>query len=118
MVAVPISSQSVYPYPAAGSASLPAPATQPKVDDWTTLVAAGTVLAGGALMLAGHRKAGLAVAAVGTVVALLEEPGAVESWWENIPSYLNGAQEMLDKVEGYLNEASVQGHRIQSILRK
>src|ERR1022692_2351790 len=98
MVAVPIarsgySTPSSQHFPAAGSASLPAPA-QGKPTDWTHLVAAGTVVAGGAMMVAGHRKAGLAVAAMGTVLALLEEPEAVETWWKNLPRYLNGAQDL------------------------
>jgi hypothetical protein len=89
-----------------------------KQQDWTHLLAAGTVVAGGALMVAGHKKAGLAVAAAGTALALLDEPAVIESWWKNLPGYLAEAQAFLDKVEEYLQEASVQGHRIQSILRR
>ena len=86
--------------------------------DWTHLLAAGTVVAGGALMIAGHKKAGLAVAAAGTALVLLEEPEVLDKWWKSLPAYLAEAQGFLDKVEGYLNEASAQGHRIQSILRR
>jgi len=86
--------------------------------DWTHLLAAGTVIAGGALMVAGRKKAGLVVAAAGTTLALLEEPAIVERWWHSLPGYLAEAQGFLDKVEGYLSEASEQGHRIQSILRR
>ena len=81
-------------------------------------VAAGTLLAGGVLIASGRRRAGVAVAAAGTALALLEEQEAVKSWWKNLPGYLNDAQHFLDKIEEYLNEASVQGQRIQSILRK
>lgn len=131
MVAVPIprsgtSSQSRHPQafatysdvPAAGSASLPAPAPQPETPDWTHYLAAGTLLAGGALMVTGHRRAGTAMAAAGTALALIEEREAVKTWWEKLPGYLNEAQHLLDKIEDYLNEASIQGQRIQSILRK
>jgi hypothetical protein len=86
--------------------------------DWTHLLAAGTVVAGGALMIAGHKKAGLAVAAAGTALVLLEEPEVLDRWWKSLPAYLAQAQGFLDTVEGYLSEASVQGHRIQSILRR
>jgi len=122
MVSVPID-RSRYPNPysqhspAAGSASLPAPAPGAQTE-WTNLVAAGTVVAGGALMVAGHKKAGLAVAALGTVIALLDEPEAIETWWRNLPKYLDGAQEMLGKVEHYLDEATVQGQRLKSILHR
>ena len=98
--------------------SLPSGTVDSKSNDWTHLLAAGTVIAGGALMVAGHKKAGLAVAAAGTALALLEEPAVVEKWWHSLPEYLAEAQVFLDKVEGYLSEASEQGHRIQSILRR
>ncbi len=129
MVAVPIprsgaSSHSRYPQaftsypevPAAGSASLPAPAPQSASPDWTHFVAAGTLLAGGVLIATGRRRAGVAVAAAGTALALFEEQEAVKAWWKKLPGYLNDAQHFLDKIEEYLQEASVQGQRIQSIL--
>jgi hypothetical protein len=93
-------------------------ATPSQSADWTHLLAAGTVVAGGALMIAGHKKAGLAVAAAGTALVLLEEPEVLDKWWKSLPAYLAEAQGFLDKIEGYLNEASAQGHRIQSILRR
>ena len=89
-----------------------------KPTDWMHLLAAGTVVAGGALLIAGHKKAGLAAAAAGTALVLLEEPEVLNKWWNSLPGYLAEAQSFLDKVEGYLNEASEQGHRIQSILRR
>ena len=89
-----------------------------KADDWSHLVAAGTVLVGGALMVAGHKRAGLAVTVAGTAIALFEEQGSVKEWWKNLPGYLNDAQRFLDKVEDYLEEASVQGQRIRGILRR
>jgi hypothetical protein len=104
--------------PAAGSASLPAPAPRPASPDWTHYVAAGTLLAGGALLASGHRRTGIAVATAGTALALLEEQETIKAWWKNLPGYLNDAQHFLDKIEEYLNEASVQGQRIQSILRR
>jgi hypothetical protein len=126
MVAVPISrsgksaSSMRYPYsavPAAGAASLPAPA-EPAATDWTNLIVAGTLLAGGALMVAGHRRAGLAVATAGTALALLEEQDALAEGWKKLPQYLSDAQDFLDKVEHYLGEASIQGQRLQSILHR
>jgi ABC-type transporter Mla subunit MlaD len=94
------------------------PAVETKDQDWTHYLAAGTLIAGGALMVAGHRRAGLALAATGAAMALLEEQEAIKSIWENLPSYLHDAQDMLDKVEGYMNQAVSQGHKIQSLLRR
>jgi len=103
---------------AQGSASLPAPAYEVKSQDWPTWVAAGAVVAGGALMVTGNRRAGLAVAAAGTALALIEEQDVVTTFWKKLPDYLNQAQDFLDQVERYMAEASVQGQRIQSILRR
>ena len=97
-----------------GSTSLTTPASR----EWTNLLAAGAIVAGGALMVTGHKRAGVAVAAVGTVLALLDEPEAVDAWWKNLPHYLTGAQDLIDKVEHYLSEASVQGNRLKSILNR
>jgi len=122
MVSVPIDRSGyptayTHPVPAAGSASFPAPAPAAQAE-WTNLVAAGTIVAGGALMVTGHKKAGLAVAAMGTVLALLDEPEAIETWWRNLPRYLDGAQELLGKVEHYLDEATAQGQRLKTILHR
>jgi hypothetical protein len=89
-----------------------------KSQDWTYLLAAGTVVAGGALMVSGRKKAGLAVAAAGTALALLDEPEVLDRWWKSLPEYIAEAQGFLDKVETCLNEVTAQGHRIQSILRQ
>jgi hypothetical protein len=86
--------------------------------DWTHFLAAGTIIAGGALIAAGRRRTGLAVAATGTALALLEEQDVVKEWWRAIPGYLNDAQGFLDRIEHYLQEASVQGQRIQNILKR
>jgi hypothetical protein len=128
MVAVPIprSGQPRYPQsiasqaevPAAGSASFPAPGQPAGSAEITHFVAAGTLLAGGALIATGHRRAGLAIAAAGTAIALFEEQEAVKEWWKNLPGYLNDAQVLLDKIEGYLQEATIQGQRLQGILRR
>jgi hypothetical protein len=111
MAAVPISRT-------AGSTGLQPLLAPVKQDDWSHLVAAGTVLAGGALLAAGHKRAGLAVAVAGTAIALLDEREAAKEWWTRLPGYLDDAQHFLDKVEGYLKEATVQGQRLQGMLRR
>jgi hypothetical protein len=130
MVAVPIprsgaSSQARFPQPAspysavpAGSASFPAPAPQASSPDWTHYVAAGTLIAGGVLMVAGHKRTGMAVATAGAALALVEEQETIKNWWKNLPGYLDNAQRFLDRIEGYLEEAAVQGQRLQGILRR
>ena len=86
--------------------------------DWANLLAAGSLLAAGALVLTGHRRAGLAVAAAGTALALVEERAALAAVWQALPGYLNEAQSLAEQVEGFLQELATQGEKLQSILHR
>jgi hypothetical protein len=86
--------------------------------DWAQLLIAGTLVAGGAMIVTGHRRAGTAVAAAGAALALIEEQDVIVEWWKKLPEFLGQAQGLLDRVEHYVEEASTQGSRIQSILRR
>uniref|UniRef100_E6QHS1 Uncharacterized protein n=1 Tax=mine drainage metagenome TaxID=410659 RepID=E6QHS1_9ZZZZ len=85
--------------------------------DWINLLAAGSLLAAGALVVTGHRRAGLAVAAAGTALALVEERGTIAAAWKALPGYLGEAQSLAEQVEGFLQELATQGEKLQSILR-
>jgi hypothetical protein len=102
--------------PPTAASSLPAPARRAKSSDWTSILAAATLAAGGALLVTGHRRTGLAVAAAGTALAVLEEREFVAEWWKRLPGYLEEAQQFLEKVEDCLQEATVQGQKLQSAL--
>ncbi len=118
MVAVPISRNTATFEAPAAPAPVASAADSAKSHELTHWVAAGAVVAGGALMVTGHRKAGMAVAVAGTALALLEEQELVAEWWKSLPAYLSQAQDFLDQVEHYLSEATVQGKRLQGILRR
>lgn len=123
MPAIPISkSAPAAPYTEVkltGAALPAASVTTPSQElDLTNLLAAGTLVAGGILLLAGRRRAAAAVAAAGTAYVLLEEQEAVKQWWERLPGYVAGAQQLIERVEGYMQEVSAQGHRLQNILRR
>lgn len=109
MAAVPIS----------GTTSLRTVSTKsPSQQDWTHLIAAGTLIAGGALLVSGRKKSGIAVAIAGTAIALLDEPEMLQSWWRSMPGVLSNAQHFLDKVEEYMGAAAEQGQRLQSVFRR
>jgi len=91
---------------------------QDKSLDWTQLLVAGALVAGGVMILGGRRRPGVAVAAAGTALALLEDQEIVVSWWRKLPNFMGRAQDFLDRVERYAEQASTQGHRIQNILRR
>src|ERR1700744_510366 len=65
--------------------------------NWVRTVAAGTLVTGAVLLASGKRKAGLAVAAAGTVFALVEDPEGVKKVWKNIPGYLDHGHSMLTR---------------------
>jgi hypothetical protein len=99
------------------SASAEAVVAVLKEQDWINILAAGTLLAGGALLVSGHKRTGLVIAAAGTALALVEEKEALESLWKNIPGYLKEAQSFLDKAEGYLKDFSTNANKLNSSLR-
>ncbi len=78
-----------------------------KEQEWVGLLAAGTLMAGGALLVSGKKRAGLLVAAAGTALALMEEKEAIESLWKKLPGYLREAQSFVDKAEVYLKDAGI-----------
>lgn len=84
---------------------------------WTRGLAAGTLLTGAVLLATGRRRAGLAVAAAGSLVALLEESENVQEIWEKLPDYIQTAQEALGKFESFVQDLSEQGDRVRRVIR-
>ena len=83
---------------------------------WQRAVAAGSLVAGACLFLAGHRKFALAVAAAGATVGLLEHPEAARELWESLPTYLRRGQDVLVRVEDFVNEVTKQGSKLRSAI--
>ena len=102
---------------AAMSASAQSVGSVFKDQDWINLLAAGTMLAGGALLISGHKRAGLIVAAAGTALALIDEKEAIEALWKKLPAYLKEAQTLLEKAEGYMNDLGPAAQKLYSVAR-
>lgn len=81
---------------------------------WQRAVAAGSLVAGACLFLSGRRKAALAVAAAGATVGLLEHPESARELWEALPRYLRKGQDVLVRVEDFVNEVAKQGSKLRS----
>ena len=81
---------------------------------WERAVAAGSLVAGACLFLSGRRKAALAVVAAGATVGLLEHPQAARELWESLPGYLRKGQDVLVRVEDFVNEVAKQGSRLRN----
>jgi hypothetical protein len=86
--------------------------------NWVRTVAAGTLVTGAVLLASGRRKAGLAIAAAGTVFALVEDPEGVKKVWNNIPDYLDNGHNMLSRFEKFIAELTSQGEKLRSVVEK
>jgi hypothetical protein len=96
-----------------------APATSENAcDGWLLYAAAGALVAGGLLLVTGNRKAGLAVSASGAALAMLDQQETVKACWDALPGYLNEVQDILERVQGTVEEIAAQGAKLRSMLGK
>jgi hypothetical protein len=86
--------------------------------NWVRTVAAGSLVTGAVLLATGKRKAGLAVAAAGTVFALLEDPEGVKKAWNSLPDYLESGHGMLGRFEQFVGELTAQGEKLRTVIEK
>jgi hypothetical protein len=84
--------------------------------NWIKIAAGGTLLAGGFLVLTGNRKAGLATAAAGTALALLDQQQLIRSWWNQIPAYVDQLQGLLGKVQGTIDDVAAKREALRQAL--
>ncbi len=85
---------------------------------WVRTVAAGSLVTGAILLATGKRKAGLVVAAAGTIFALVEDPEGVKKVWNNIPDYLDSGHGLLGRFEKFVGELTVQGEKLRTVFEK
>jgi hypothetical protein len=85
---------------------------------WVRTVAAGSLVTGAVLLATGKRKAGLAVAAAGTIFALVEDPAGVKKVWNELPDYLNTGHNMLSRFERFVEDLAAQGEKLRTMVEK
>jgi hypothetical protein len=107
----------VVPLAASGNESENLAAAPQKSDSifWLRVAAAGSLAAGGVLLMAGKRRAGLIAAAAGTALVVLDQQDSVRTLWAHLPSYLEEVHGVLQRVQGAVDELSVQGERLRNI---
>lgn len=81
--------------------------------DWIKVAAGGTLLAGGLLVLTGNRKAGIATAAAGTALALLDQQQLIRNWWNQIPGYVDQVQNLIGKMQGAIDEMAEKREKLR-----
>jgi hypothetical protein len=111
MVVVPLSKP-------AGNSELAPRNCGPKSMSWVSMLAAGTLAAGGALLVSGQRRAGLVTAATGTALAMFDQQETVRTWWNALPAYLTEAQGMLTRVQAAIDDVTAQRERLHKIMSK
>jgi hypothetical protein len=86
--------------------------------DWAKVAACGSLMAGGLLLLTGHKRAGLVMAASGTALALLEHEETLKRWWEALPGYVERAQTMFEQVRDVVEGVAEKGETLRRVLSR
>ena len=84
--------------------------------NWLRITSAATLVTSGALLLAGKHRLGLAAAATGTSLALIDQQDTVKKWWSLLPGYIAEVQNVLTQVEGAVEEFAEQREKIGHVL--
>jgi hypothetical protein len=84
--------------------------------DWLRYAAAGTLAAGGVLLVTGNKRAGLIVAASGAALAMLDQREAVSAWWNMLPGFLDEMSATLGKAQAAVQDLSTQGQKLREML--
>jgi len=85
---------------------------------WTRILAAGSLIAGGGLLLSGKRKAGLVAATTGASLALLDQQKTVQDWWKILPSYINDVQRVLNQTQEAITDVSAKSTKLHTALSR
>ncbi len=111
MVVVPLSQ------PANDPAATP---RAPEVDSVSLvrIAAAGSLAAGGVLLVTGKHRAGLVAAAAGTALAMLDQQETVRTWWNALPGYFAEIPDLLSRAQSALDSITTQRERLRQILKK
>lgn len=86
--------------------------------NWIRIAAASTLAASGALLVTGHRRAGLLAAVTGAALALIDQQDAVCAWWDALPGYLEEVDEVLNRAQTTVEDLSAQGQKLRRVFGK
>ncbi len=86
--------------------------------NWIRYAAAGTLAAGGALLVTGHRRIGLIAAVSGAALALIDQQDVVRSCWDRLPEFLENLQGLLTKTQSAVEDISTQSEKLRQVLSR
>jgi hypothetical protein len=75
-------------------------------------------VAGGFLLLTGHKRAGLVMAASGTVLAMMDHEETLKRWWEALPGYVERAHSMFEQVREVVEDVTEKGESLRRVLSR
>ena len=90
----------------------------PESIDWMRIAAASSLIAGGLLYVAGQRRAGIAAAATGTALAMIDQQDTAADLWRHLPGYVDQVQQMLDDVQSLVEDFTGKRDRLREVLGK
>jgi hypothetical protein len=93
-------------------------APEAKSAQWVRIAAACSLGASGALIATGKRRAGLATAVAGAVLAMVDQKELVCAAWNALPSYLDEIQGVLNRAQTAVEDLSEQGQKLRKALGK
>jgi hypothetical protein len=85
---------------------------------WARIAAAGTLIASGALLLSGRRKAGLLAATTGVSLALLDQQQNLQDWWRLLPGYISDVQRVLNQAQDAIDEVSATRDKVAQFVEQ
>lgn len=86
--------------------------------NWVEVAACGSLVAGGLLLLSGQKRAGLVMAASGTVLAMLEHEETIRDWWDALPRYVDRAQSLFEQVQEVVDSVAEKGESLRRVLSR
>ncbi len=86
--------------------------------DWVKIAAGGSLVAAGLLVLTGNRKSGVAAAAAGTALAVLDQQPVIRKWWNQIPGFVDQLQGFLGKVQVAVDEVAAKREALRQALKQ
>ena len=86
--------------------------------DWIKIAAGASLIAGGLLLLTGQRRAGLAAAATGTTLAMLDQQDLLRAWWKQLPGYVDHVQDMIGQVQSTVEDFTARRESLRQVLTR
>ena len=86
--------------------------------DWIKIAAGASLIAGGLLLLTGQRRAGMAAAATGTTLAMLDQQELLRTWWKQLPGYVDHVQDMIGQVQSRVEDFTARRESLRQVLTR